>query len=182
MAYVYDMRHFSIKWPYNLQNVDLLIFDDDKLKLKIFYCIKENYFLRNKFMQFMMGRYGNDHLNRFISITGCVLLLLSIIFSRWISPLLSMLLFVLALVALIVTYYRALSKNLRKRREENAKYLNLQYKAKSRVRLAKEKWTQRKDYKFFRCPACKTSLRVPRGKGKINIVCKKCGNSFQGKT
>ena len=27
-----------------------------------------------------------------------------------------------------------------------------------------------------------TRLRVPRGKGKINIVCRKCGTSFQRKT
>ena len=138
--------------------------------------------MRNKFMQFMIGRYGNDHLNRFISIAGCVLLLLSIILSRWLPSSVSLLCFILAFAGLILTYYRALSKNIHKRREENAKFLNSQYKVKSHFRLNKEKWSQRKDYKFFRCPACKTTLRVPRGKGKINIVCKKCGNSFQGKT
>ena len=25
---------------------------------------------------------------------------------------------------------------------------------------------------------CRTLLRVPKGKGKIKIVCRKCGNSF----
>ena len=32
------------------------------------------------------------------------------------------------------------------------------------------------------CPACKTTLRVPKGRGKIKIVCRKCGNSFMGKS
>ena len=48
--------------------------------------------------------------------------------------------------------------------------------------MIKVRWTQRKDYKFFTCPACHTTLRVPKHKGKINIVCKKCGNSFTGRT
>ena len=137
--------------------------------------------MRQKLAQFMTGRYGNDHLNRFLSIGGCILLLLSIVFTR-IAPLLSMLLFVISLVCLVFTYSRALSKKIIKRRAENAKYLNYRYRTTSFFRLNKEKWTQRKEYKFFRCPSCKTSLRVPKGKGKINIVCKKCGNSFQGKT
>ena len=48
--------------------------------------------------------------------------------------------------------------------------------------MIKVRWTQRKDYKFFTCPNCKTALRVPRGHGKVNIVCRKCGTSFTGKT
>ena len=31
---------------------------------------------------------------------------------------------------------------------------------------------------FYRCPSCRTLLRVPRGKGKIKLVCRKCGTSF----
>ena len=50
------------------------------------------------------------------------------------------------------------------------------------MKLRREKWVQRKDYKFFTCPSCKTTLRVPRGHGKIKIVCRKCGNTFTGKS
>lgn len=46
----------------------------------------------------------------------------------------------------------------------------------------KEMFVQRKDYKFFTCPYCRAMLRVPRGRGKIKIVCKKCGSSFIGKS
>ena len=46
----------------------------------------------------------------------------------------------------------------------------------------RERWSQRKDYRFFKCRSCRTRLRVPRGKGKLNIVCRKCGTSFQRKT
>ena len=32
------------------------------------------------------------------------------------------------------------------------------------------------------CPACKAVMRVPRGRGKIRIVCHKCGSTFMGKS
>ena len=66
--------------------------------------------------------------------------------------------------------------------EENGKYIRARYQFSAAMRLRKEQWVQRKDYKFFTCPSCRTTLRVPRGHGKIKIVCRKCGNSFIGKS
>ena len=40
----------------------------------------------------------------------------------------------------------------------------------------------RRDYKFFRCPSCRNRLRLPRGKGRIQITCPRCGHRFGGKT
>lgn len=68
------------------------------------------------------------------------------------------------------------------RAEENGRYLRLRENLLSELRVTKERWTQRNDYKFFVCPSCKTRLRVPKGRGKIKIVCRKCGNSFTGKS
>ena len=89
-----------------------------------------------------------------------------------------------ALVILLLgyAYFRMLSRNLYKRSEENGKYLRLRYKLMAELRVHRERWVQRKDYKFFTCPSCKTTLRVPRGHGKIKIVCRKCGSSFTGKS
>lgn len=39
-----------------------------------------------------------------------------------------------------------------------------------------------KDHKIFKCPSCKTYLRVPRGKGKILITCSNCGHKLNKKT
>ena len=88
----------------------------------------------------------------------------------------------IAFVLLILVYARMLSRNLYKRSAENTRYLRLRMSVSGKFEMIKVRWTQRKDYKFFTCPACRTTLRVPRHKGKINIVCKKCGNSFTGKT
>ena len=78
--------------------------------------------------------------------------------------------------------FRSLSRNVYKRQEENGKYLRWRMKQTGKLRLAKERWQQRKEYKFFTCPSCKTVLRVPKGKGKIKLVCRKCGTSFMGKS
>ena len=129
-------------------------------------------------MQFMAGRNGNDELNRFLLAVDMVLILLSVIFSRGVGRILAP----IALVLLGFTYYRMLSRDLIRRSDENARYFRIREHVLSALRVRKEQWVQRKDYKFFVCPACKATLRVPKGRGKIKIVCRKCGNSFMGKS
>jgi len=138
--------------------------------------------MREKLARFMAGRYGGDYLNRFLSITGCILIVLSIFTTGLCKGYISLFLWVLSLAILIWSNTRIFSRDVYKRRAENEKYLRTKYKVDAGLRLRKERWQQRKDYKFFTCPSCKTTLRVPKGKGKINIMCRKCGNSFQGKT
>ena len=134
--------------------------------------------MREKFARFMAGRNGNDQLNLFILIADIVLLLLAGIFANSLGKVL----YPLVILLLGFAYFRMLSRNLCKRSEENGKYLRLRYKLMAEFRVRWERWVQRKDYKFFTCPSCKTTLRVPRGHGKITIVCRKCGNSFTGKS
>lgn len=126
----------------------------------------------------MAGRNGNDQLNIFLLIVNLILMLLSSIFSKSIGGVL----YPIVIALLVYVYFRMFSRNVYKRREENGKYMRLKYKAAAELRLFKERWIQRKDYKFFTCPSCRASLRVPRHRGKIKIVCRKCGTSFFGKT
>ena len=134
--------------------------------------------MREKIARFMAGRNGNDQLNRFLLLVDIVLLLIAAIFKdgigRYVYP------FVFVLLA--YAYFRMLSRNVYKRREENGKYIRARYKVSAALRVRHERWVQRKDYKFFTCPSCRTTLRVPRGHGKIKIVCRKCGCSFTGKS
>ncbi len=126
----------------------------------------------------MAGRNGNDELNRFLLFADAFVLLLAMVFSKTLGRFLMP----LALIVLCITYFRMFSRNLLRRSEENGKYMILRSRVQGTLRLWKEQWVQRKDYKFFVCPACRTTLRVPRGRGKIKIVCRKCGNSFTGKS
>lgn len=134
--------------------------------------------MREKLLQFMAGRNGNDEFNRFLLAVDMLLILLSIVFSKGIGRFLSP----IALILLGLTYFRMLSRDRFRRSDENARYLRIRDKVISALRIRKEQWLQRKDYKFFVCPACKATLRVPKGRGKIKIVCRKCGNSFMGKS
>ena len=134
--------------------------------------------MREKLAQFMIGRNGNDELNRFLLMADMVLILLSIVFKNGIGKVLSP----LVLVLLGLTYFRMLSRDLIRRGDENSRFLRYRESVYSAIRIRKEQWVQRKEYKFLRCPACKATLRVPKGRGKIKIVCRKCGNSFMGKS
>ncbi len=129
---------------------------------------------RQRTARFMVGRNGNDQFNVFLMICSLVLILL--------STLLGGKLFLLVLALLVYIYFRMLSRNVYRRQDENSRYLRAKYKLSSRVRLLGERWKQRRDYKFFVCPSCHATLRVPKGRGKIKIVCRKCGTSFTGKS
>lgn len=135
--------------------------------------------MRERLARFMAGRYGMDQLNKFISVLSLVLLIAAVIFNK---TAISRPLWLLAFVLLLVVYARMLSRNVYKRNAENYKYLKLRMSFTGKFEMISIRWKQRKDYKFFSCPACHTTLRVPKHKGKINIVCKKCGNSFTGRT
>jgi ribosomal protein L37AE/L43A len=134
--------------------------------------------MRERIARFMAGRNGNDQLNLFLLVVDMLLLLLATIFSGSIGRVLYPLVFIL----LVLIYFRMLSRNLYRRSEENGKYMRLRYRFEAQMRLYKESWVQRKDYKFFTCPSCRAKLRVPRHKGKVKILCRKCGTSFFGKS
>ena len=134
--------------------------------------------MRNRIARFMAGRNGNDQLNIFLLILAVLFIVLGMIFKNSGRIVFN----TLTLASIVIVYIRMLSKNLEKRRAENSRYMDIRFKVLSMFRLRREMWSQRNDYKFFHCPSCRTVLRVPRGRGKIMIVCKKCGTRFEGKS
>ena len=134
--------------------------------------------MKERITRFMIGRNGNDQLNLFLLISSVVLLIVG----SFTGGILRGIFRLAAFLHLAFTYYRMLSKKVYKRREENGKYLQIRYRVFAKLKALKERWVQRKDYKFFQCPSCHAVLRVPRGRGKIKIVCRKCGNTFIGKS
>lgn len=134
--------------------------------------------MKQRLIRFMAGRHGNDQFNNFILIVSLVIMLIA----SFTGGTVSYILLGAAVLLLLYSYFRMFSRNVNRRREENGKYMRLRYKLQAALRLRRERWVQRKDYKFFTCPSCRTTLRVPRGHGKIKIVCRKCGSSFTGKS
>ena len=135
--------------------------------------------MKEKFAKFMAGRRGMDELARFLYGLTLLLLILSLLLPDDSARLILLL---CAIVAMVLTFWRCLSKNLNKRWQENERYLRRTAKFRAWGRLRRDMWQQRKEYKFFKCPACKAVLRVPKGKGKVRIVCRKCGTAFEKKT
>lgn len=127
--------------------------------------------MREKLRQFMIGRYGTDGLNQFLSIASLVLLLIAII-SR------VSLFTYLGAALLIFCYYRTFSRNISKRTEENYKFYTLKDRVDNKFKGWKDQWANRKVYHYYRCPQCRQKLRVPRSRGRIQISCPRCGTQF----
>ena len=127
--------------------------------------------MREKLRQFMIGRYGTDGLNQFLSIASIVMLLISLITRVSLFTYVGM-------VLLILCYYRSLSRNISKRTEENYRFYSLKDRFNNKFRNLKEQWANRKLYHYYRCPQCRQKLRVPRGRGRIQISCPRCGTQF----
>ena len=127
--------------------------------------------MREKFRQFMVGRYGTDGLNQFLSMSSIVMLLVSLLtrvsLFTWLGATL-----------LILCYYRSLSRNISKRTEENYRFYSLKDRFNNKFRSLKEQWANRTLYHYYRCPQCRQKLRVPRGRGRIQISCPRCGTQF----
>lgn len=134
--------------------------------------------MRERLARFMAGRNGNDQLNIFLLVMDLILLLLASFLPKSIGRVL----YPLVLLLLGYIYFRMFSRNVYRRRDENGKYMRLKLRVNNWLHMRRERWVQRRDYKFFTCPSCKTTLRVPRGHGRIKIVCRKCGSSFMGKS
>lgn len=127
--------------------------------------------MREKFQRFMMGRYGNDKMNQVLSVVSLVLVLLGAIAGVDIC-------YTIGIVLLVYIYLRAFSKNISKRYAENQAFLQYYYRVTGWFTGKKQSLERNKNYRIFACPQCKQKLRVPKGKGKIQIHCSKCGNDF----
>lgn len=144
------------------------------------------------------GRYGFDLLNKVLLLIGLLLTL-------------SKYTFALGFVMIIYSLYRALSKDTVKRSNEGMKFENwlrakLSFLANKGFNNSPQgygsnyrnmnfresinsytdsikKWVRdKKKYKIVSCTKCGQKLRLPRGKGKIIVTCKKCGFEFKMKS
>lgn len=120
----------------------------------------------------MNGRYGSDQLNIALLILSIsVSLIGGILFNR--SIYVSLVVYGISFLIL----YRGFSKKINKRQQENLKFMRLIQPIKSKYKLIKLNLTQ-KQYKHVQCPRCHRTLRVPRGRGKIEITCPHCHVAF----
>ncbi len=130
--------------------------------------------------EFMRGRNGVDAL-------AIVVLCLSLIIS-FILTLCRVGMFgwqrVFVYLPMAYSFFRMLSSNTSARAEENRKFLMIVERLKGNRQTTYQTDFQkpkkdRKNYKYLKCKNCGAQLRVPKGKGKINVTCPKCRAKFQ---
>lgn len=116
--------------------------------------------------RFMIGRYGTDKLNTTILMAGLILCLIGM----FMPPPVNLIFALLSYGLMIWSLVRSFSRNTYKRYRENQKFLAFLDRLKDR------------QHRYFSCPKCRQSVRVPRGKGKIAITCPRCKEKFIKKT
>lgn len=123
--------------------------------------------LRWQLQSLMFGRNGLDELGRITIYCAVGFDIIAMILGIW-FPLPARIIVVISYVLLALFIYRCFSKDIQKRRQENDIFKGL-------FSLWKMKIAQGKEYKIFRCKGCGRNIRVPRGKGKIEVRCPVCG-------
>ena len=128
----------------------------------------------NWFSKLMAGRYGSDRL-----MIALLILSFAFTFIGEAADLPTLTYF--GYVPLCFAVFRVFSRNTSKRYMENYKFTLLTNSATARIKGA---WNRRRDklHNYYKCPTCKAMLRVPKGKGKILITCRKCQAQFTKKT
>ena len=117
--------------------------------------------------RFMEGRYGTARLNMVLLCTG---LAASILTSLLKGPGLNVIFWLLSYGLMFWAIWRSLSRNTYKRYQENRKFMQIVDRIKDR------------QHRYFDCPKCRQTVRVPRGKGKISITCPRCREKVVKKT
>ena len=130
----------------------------------------------NKFkwhlQKFMIGRNGRDELQITVLYASFILYAFAGLLDRLFPfPLFR----IIGWLGVVYSIFRFCSKDVNRRREENRKFLQ-------EIEFLKLRISVRKTHKIYRCKGCGRKIRVPRGKGKIRVTCRKCGNAFERRT
>lgn len=128
--------------------------------------------LLNKLKDFVRrvytNRYGFDELGNFLIIVYAVLTIVNILLK-------SRIIYFLAEVIFIYFFIRFFSKKKFQRSEENRKFRRLK-------KYAKLVYDNRKTHHILVCKNCGQFIRIPKGKGNIEVTCPHCANRIDFKS
>ena len=125
----------------------------------------------DRYIKFMKDRYGIDELYKFLLLICFVLIIINTFISNNIIRLFDVLL-------IVIIFYRYMSKNIKLRKKENDKYLEIKDKIIKLFDYNKKKYKDRNTHMYKKCPKCKQKIRLPLKKGKHTVKCPNCGNRF----
>ena len=157
--------------------------------------------LKNEYKAIMFGRNGMDSLNRALLALAAIVAALQLLYTFVSGRTGGM--YAAAVGLVIVAVFRFFSRNTYKRAAENMMFSQLwnglkQRRAASRANQANNPYRQNNNpyrqpktkadkeaqrrTKVVVCQKCGQKLRVPKGKGKIRVFCKNCGEAFEAKS
>lgn len=122
----------------------------------------------------MFGRYGTDALNYVLFALVLVLIIINSFMNEFI-------IYFITLIIMAIYFLRPFSKNIYARRKENEWLLKLVRPITRRFKKIRKQSTE-KNHKIFECPKCHQFVRVPKGKGKVEVSCPKCEHRFEKRT
>ncbi len=128
---------------------------------------------RDRVIRFMNGRYGIDTMWYVLLTLYVILTLLELVVPRGLAIGLRS----LSTVVLVTAIYRALSRNIARRRRENEFVLKLF----RPIRLWFRRLRDFRTHVYRRCPYCGKTLRFPRKKGEHTANCPVCHQPFKVK-
>jgi LSD1 subclass zinc finger protein len=114
------------------------------------------------------GCYGGDQLSMAMTYASLALILFGAL------PHMEVLL-AIAYALVILSFARMFSRNSAARRKENEWFLRKTAPLVTRFFQARARFKNRRLYAYFRCPGCRSWLKLPRGAGKVTVTCGKCG-------
>lgn len=138
--------------------------------------------MKERFRQFMVGRYGSDGLGIFLSRASLAVMVAALLLSMLNVGFASSLLMYLAMAMLVYSYFRIFSRNREKRVQENYAYYALRGRVTGWFSNRKKRLADSRTHHYFKCPSCGQQVRVPKGRGLIAITCPKCHNEFRKKS
>ena len=134
---------------------------------------------RERFQNFMAGRYGQDELSHFLLVVTLIVIIINF-FTH------SAFLGIIAGLLLVWVYVRMLSKDTARRAEENRRYLDVKDRVVSLFKRfgsrGRHDSSAQADFRIYRCPKCGQKIRIPKGHGMVEITCPKCRTRFRKRT
>lgn len=136
---------------------------------------KGGIFMNNFLSNLMRGRYGFDQLSQWLIGFDIILMVIGIFIN---NPYLSL----VSYIPLVIVLVRCFSRNIAARARENAKFVQAIRPLTDWFRKKINRLKGQKTHRYYYCPKCRQTVRVPKGKGKICITCPKCHEEFIKKT
>lgn len=119
--------------------------------------------------------YGMDELSQHIYYIAMAIFVVTLFYKNDILRLIS-------LILMLVSMMRTLSKKRTKRLRELALYKKFRRNVKAPFQVLFLNVKERKTFKYMRCKECGTILRLPRGRGELEVTCKNCRHKFDART